>query len=322
MVNLDVKDRRILLELDLFARKSDAQIARRVGLSKETTKYRIDRLLSSGAIKYFHTIIDITKLGFYAFRIFLKLQGISKAQERELIRYMIKNNKVAWFATCYGNWQCCIMVAVKSPEEFMSFWHEFYESFGIFFGDRHISQITHMWHFRRDYILPPKERPSPLVFGGYRDEKIDEKDLKILSIISRDGRASLSDIARRVGLTYKTVGARIADLEKRKIILGYRATLDLDKIGCKYYKVHFWLQRIDRKKLAAFSSLLAQSPYVFIFDEAIGGYDFEVEIEAPSDDEVVSIIDMVKTEFPELVRDYEIIRYVNEYKVDYLPVVV
>jgi DNA-binding Lrp family transcriptional regulator len=322
MVNLDVKDRKILLELDLSERKSDAQIAKQVGLSKETTKYRIDRLLSTGVIKYFHTIVDITKLGFYTFRIFLKLQGISKSQEREMTRYLLKNRSVMWFGSCYGNWQCGILVAVKSPEEFMAFWHEFYDAFGVFFEGRHISQITRMLHFRRDYILPSKDRAAPLVWGGHLSEKVDEKDLKILSILSRNGRASLSDIGRQVGLTYKTVGIRIADMERKKIILGYRSTLSLDKIGCKYYKVHFQLQRMDQKKLAAFSSALAQSPNVFMFDEAIGGPDFEVEIEAPSDDEVVQIIDLVREEFPELVRDYEIIRYVDEYKVDYLPVVV
>ncbi len=314
-----MKDRRILLELDLSARKSDAQIAKRVGMSKESVKYRIDRLISNGVIQSFHTIVDVTKLGFLVFRIFLKLQGISKSQEQEMVKYLLKSKGVMWFVSCYGNWRYNILVSVKSPYDFIDFWNDFYENFGSFFEDRHISQFTRMLHFRRDYILPPKERPEPLVWGGGGYVNLDAKDLDILSVLSRNARLSLTEIGRKVGLTYKTVRVRIAHLEREKIILGYRPTLSLDKIGYKYYKIHFQLQRLKRADLNAFSSALAQNPTVFVFDETIGGPDFEVEVEAPSDDDVVKIINGVEEEFPELLRGYEILRYLNEYKVDYLP---
>ncbi len=59
----DLKDRRILLELDFGARRSDADIAKRIGLTKESTSYRIRRMLSSGTVRHFHTMLDTTQLG-------------------------------------------------------------------------------------------------------------------------------------------------------------------------------------------------------------------------------------------------------------------
>ena len=45
MVDLDLKDRKILYELDLNCRQSNAQIGKKVGLSRKVVDYRIKRKL-------------------------------------------------------------------------------------------------------------------------------------------------------------------------------------------------------------------------------------------------------------------------------------
>jgi len=44
---LDVRDRKILVELDEDARQSNNQIGKKVGLSKEVVKYRIDKMIDT-----------------------------------------------------------------------------------------------------------------------------------------------------------------------------------------------------------------------------------------------------------------------------------
>jgi len=48
MVNIDLKDRKILYELDLNCWQSLTQIGKKVGLSKEVVKYRIKRMERGG----------------------------------------------------------------------------------------------------------------------------------------------------------------------------------------------------------------------------------------------------------------------------------
>ena len=57
-IKLDVKDRRILLALDMSARKPDSSIAKIVGLSKQLTNYRIKRLEKKGIIKSLYIFIQ------------------------------------------------------------------------------------------------------------------------------------------------------------------------------------------------------------------------------------------------------------------------
>jgi len=49
-VDIDLKDRKILYHLDLNCRQSNAQIGKKVRLSKEVVNYRIKRMEEEGII--------------------------------------------------------------------------------------------------------------------------------------------------------------------------------------------------------------------------------------------------------------------------------
>ena len=54
--------------------------------------------------------------------------------------------------------------------------------------------------------------------------RIDEKDKRILELLSKDGRMTYSDIGEDVGLSRVAVAARVKVLEEKGIIRGYTAT--------------------------------------------------------------------------------------------------
>jgi len=62
-------------------------------------------------------------------------------------------------------------------------------------------------------------------------EKLDDIDLKILSIIQDNARAPISKLAKQVGLSPPSVHERISKLEERGVIVEYVAVLDAKKLG-------------------------------------------------------------------------------------------
>lgn len=60
---------------------------------------------------------------------------------------------------------------------------------------------------------------------------IDGIDLKILTILRQDGRASNAEIARQIGMAPSAILERIRKLEARGIITGYEAKINPDAIG-------------------------------------------------------------------------------------------
>ena len=61
--------------------------------------------------------------------------------------------------------------------------------------------------------------------------ELDKIDRAILSVLSRDGRISMTDLARQVGLSKSPVTARVKRLEEEGIITGYRAELSARRLG-------------------------------------------------------------------------------------------
>ncbi len=61
--------------------------------------------------------------------------------------------------------------------------------------------------------------------------KFDETDEKILKNLIVDARQSARQLALKLGMSTVTVLSRIKKLEKEKIILGYSAIVDHEKLG-------------------------------------------------------------------------------------------
>jgi DNA-binding Lrp family transcriptional regulator len=53
----------------------------------------------------------------------------------------------------------------------------------------------------------------------------------ILEILEEDGRAPIEEIATRLGKTTEEVAAAIDAMEKERLILGYKALVNWDKVG-------------------------------------------------------------------------------------------
>lgn len=62
-------------------------------------------------------------------------------------------------------------------------------------------------------------------------ESLDTTDWFILAELQRDGRLPLTELARRVSLSASATTERVRRLEAAGVISGYRAVVDLGKVG-------------------------------------------------------------------------------------------
>jgi len=61
--------------------------------------------------------------------------------------------------------------------------------------------------------------------------QVEELDQRILALLAADGRMSFTDLGKATGLSTSAVHQRVKRLEQRRMIKGYGATLDYDKVG-------------------------------------------------------------------------------------------
>lgn len=61
--------------------------------------------------------------------------------------------------------------------------------------------------------------------------KLDERDIRILATLSREGRISKAELAKRVNLSTTPCWGRIKRMEKAGIVTGYRADIELRNVA-------------------------------------------------------------------------------------------
>src|SRR3989344_4529457 len=130
MDSFDRLDERILYEMDLNARLSASQLAKKLRKSKETINFRINRIIKNGFVKGFYTVFNTSKLGWYYTKLYVKFKNITPDKEKELFEYVSQQAHVAYLASTEGYYDCMILVMVKSAMDMIAFQDEFMKLYG------------------------------------------------------------------------------------------------------------------------------------------------------------------------------------------------
>jgi Lrp/AsnC family transcriptional regulator, leucine-responsive regulatory protein len=69
------------------------------------------------------------------------------------------------------------------------------------------------------------------VASSYDEKLLDPVSLRILQELEANGRISLADLGRRIGMSAPAVAERVQRLERAGVIVGYRAEIDPKALG-------------------------------------------------------------------------------------------
>lgn len=321
ITKLDLKDKKIIYELDEDSRQSSSQLAKKVGLSKQGCTFKINNLVKKGVIKSCITVINTPLIGNLSFRMYFKLIDISPNQEKKFRNYFINHKDVPWIVGCEGIWDYIIVVFPQDFEEFEQFNRELNNQFGKFIEKKDIALVTSAFHFRSGYVLGKKKDISPLIYAGQPKEvaKLDEIDKNILALLAKDSRIQIIEIAKQLKIPAKTVTYRIQKLKKTNVIEGYTLTVDLDKIGFERYKVFIRTKDLDEKIEKQFIQYSRVHPYILYYSKSIGSSDVELELIVEDSIHLREIIAEIREKFGKVIKSYETLKIYKEYKLNFFP---
>lgn len=107
---------------------------------------------------------------------------------------------------------------------------------------------------------------------------LSRTDRKILALLQKDGRMSVAEIGRRVGLTASPCAERIRRLENQGVITGYFARLAPAKLDAGLVVfVQVALQRTSGNAFKAFTDAIEIIPEVEECHLVSGEFDFLVK---------------------------------------------
>ncbi|MEX0368579.1 MAG: Lrp/AsnC family transcriptional regulator [Ruegeria sp.] len=112
--------------------------------------------------------------------------------------------------------------------------------------------------------------------------KLDERDLRILTLLQQDSRISNADLAEQVGMSASALWRRVRSLEDAGVIERYGAVVNPAEMGLGFEAiVHVHLTRHDPDRIVEFIRAVEVSPAVQDCYATTGQSDYHLRVLCP-----------------------------------------
>ena len=313
-LKLDVKDRKILYELDKNSRQPYSSLAKKAGLSQEAVRYRVNRLVENKVISKFFTVVNISMLGLTFYKILLKFHNINERKKEEIINYLIKQDFVVWIADTDGSYDLSFVMEAGNLLKAKEFLSDFYQNYSSQIHARAFSVNLTGEYLTRDYLIDKKrvQEAQPSYSSESQKLELDKTNLKIISLLAENSRISAVEIANKLGISADSVLQRIKKLEKLNVLTRYNIVLNHEALNQVHYKVFIYLNNISKQKENSLYSYCRAIPQIVYIINTFGEWDMEIDLEVGNIREFRKVMMEITSRFSDIIKDYT---YLVIYKV-------
>lgn len=293
---MDKFDIKILKEIEKNARMSSPQLGNAVGRSQQFVDYRINALKSftPWPIITPQIITNQFKLGLRSFLLFVKLEDPTKVSNFH--KKVKKNSAVNWIISTGYDWDLIIMITKKDIENLYSNVTQLFKGEKIFeFDIREIvkhQMLAHTYLTKNKITFEHNTLNSPI--------KLDSVDFKILHELKKSYNVKIVNIASKLKVNYRTVASRIKNMEKAKIITGFRPFINPEPFGYRSYFIKFTTNIKTDHELDKFLKLLSEDEHITDSFEFLGRFSNAVIYRYKSEDKTKEFLEKLREVVPKL----------------------
>jgi Lrp/AsnC family transcriptional regulator, leucine-responsive regulatory protein len=310
---LDKKAIQIMKELDKNSRQSNTQIAKKVGLKKETVNYIIKKIEKQGMIKGYFSLINYFKLGYNVFKLLIRYQNVGERGEFRIVDWLKNKKEVIWIGKAEGKWNLIVSLREKELEKIYSFLEEFNKKFSKNIKEKQLLISYELEWLNEKYLsYDSKENYRTILRKRDGREKIDNIDEVIISMIENDARVPIISIAEKTNLTAQAVAKRIKNIVKKKIIAGFKLRAGLSELEKGYH--HIYISLSDFSKIAEIIDYYEKSKDCVFIMKYHGVYDLHIEAVSSSLNDFRRIITEFRERFGNYISDFEHLTILEEAK--------
>jgi len=321
VILLDVKDKKILFELSKNARVPLTKISKSVRLSRDSVNYRINQMKKNKIILNPLPVIDINKIGYTSFHIFLKLRNITESIEKEIIKKIISLDYIRAILKFHGGYDFEIALVAKNVKEFDDYLTEILNKIGNYIDDYDIlivSKELRFGSFPNSFLKEIDKKNFAKPHDKREKENLDKKDYEIVNVLKNSADLSLLKISEKVKLSPDAVSYRLKNMEKW-LIKSYIPKVNYQKIGYKIYTLLANITPINDEKERKIENFLKQDENVLWAVKTIGKYNIIVYICVENEQDLHLTLNGLRNNFGENLVHYETLLAFEEYKYTYVP---
>lgn len=302
---LGAKDRKILYFLQDNARISLTALAKKVGISKQVAKYRIENLEKQRIILGYSTLIDFSKLNKTVFIVNLDLMNITDKYLTSWITQLKNNPDVISFIRNSGKYDISISIIAKDNVEFDKIFKSITKNRNTKIRNQMISAQIESYIVPFDIIKSTTKKIEIKIGGEKSDEKIDELDKKLIDHLIKNAKTPSLELSRIFKTSPNTIKNRITALQKKGIIRTFKTDINYDLIGYDQYKTYIFLKNYNEETFIKIKNFLINLPSVNTISKCSGYSDIEYKCYVEDVIDLYKLNNKLKDNFKEEIKDIE-----------------
>ncbi len=319
----DLKDKRLLYLLSKNYRFPVSFLAKKVGISKDSVNYRINRFWKERAIVGTNVIFNPFLAGIELFLVFLRFHNLTPAREKSILSFLIKNNQVVFILKLRGSWDLLLFVGARDPIEFDEFMTEFRNKyFGaldefiflveskeykfrqtpeVLYEGARIEPFSYKRNdssFQKDFEVGP-----PIEISHGKVLKISKEEIKLLHCLNSDIRKSLTELSEELGISKDKLKKDISSLIERGFLQAFWPIVSADALGFQEHLIFVKFRRLEKEK--DLERFFKGNKFVSHCVRIIGQWDMYLWIKVSNLDQFYEFIEKMRREFPEIISSID-----------------
>jgi DNA-binding Lrp family transcriptional regulator len=306
LYKLDLRDKKLLFELDKNSRISLSELAKKLKTSKEVVHYRLNNLINNKIILRFHTVPATYRFGLTAYKVYMRLSDYSEQDYKKMIDFLNAHKDVFWIGICKGRWDLIFGIWARNLEDFFQIQDSILHKFSKFIQEKELSISRENFQYNRRWMY---SNDSPIIEFNFGEKEpkieLDAKDKAIIDELVPDSRKSIVDIAEKTKLSVDVIRYRIKAMEKETIIKGYKCLLNPSKVGFTTCKAFVFFKNITDAKKKEFIDYCKHLNSTINIITTFAPWDLEIMFETQNYEEYFKIMDGIKDKYNDIIRFYE-----------------
>ncbi|MBI4453967.1 Lrp/AsnC family transcriptional regulator [Candidatus Woesearchaeota archaeon] len=332
---IDAKDRKIIFELAKDARIPIKALAKNIGVSREGTKYRIERLIKHNILQGFTLSLNLSKLGLRWHYVLLQLQNYTKEFEEKLTSFVSASKNIIKATKYTGNYDVVLEVCSYSLIEFDNVLREIRNTCSDHLRDyivllglrefKYLSCSLGYLGYTQEILFKNKKklelyRINELEFSMSGLFELDATDKNILVALTDNSRTPSTIIGKEVNLSNDGVIKRINKMIDAGIITKFMPIFNFSVFNLQWYTLYFKLKNITKERESNFVNYIVEHPYINSLTKLSGTYDYVCMMWIESPKQYNKIMNEISTNFSDIISGYLPLIGLTEYKYSEMPI--
>jgi Lrp/AsnC family leucine-responsive transcriptional regulator len=300
------------------ARMRIKEISGHLEKSSPRLKYNIYVAQKEGVIRDPHTVFDYSYFGLILFKVYFKGGYIDEHDKGRIMAELQKNPYIIAIYELEGEYDLVIEFASPNPSRFNKELKKL-ASLKPTLNKYKIVLNLVSYLYPRQFLSSLQTNVESIIGGDRGIVQFEENEKQVIKALLAEPTGRLRGLSKIADVNVKTVKKIMANLESRKIILGYKRMIDSEKLGLKRYRLFLRLHNLSQEKEKEITEHMLATKEVIVLNKTVGDWDMEVDIESSDRSRIRAITMQIRQEWQGVIEGFNLMEFFGYYKRSYLP---